>query len=313
MPRAANIRVWTCGVGGSLVQQTPVACEGIAIRSAGGAGARRRRMVSADAFHFAAPPVWEVALSAMTSGLPLYDALTLRDVHDLFRDRYPVVEKQPAPIMLEPFPKSGDGMVPTFRVHGPDLPTRWWFKAADDADLLQIQEDCVARNWRRRELPPAEVKAYPGFDRLLSDFREIVETISAFQARSGGSPSEPVVCELVYQNMIPLGTTGGQTLPFREALKIIRLEPPTSVAALQASWLEKIEDDGDFELHIRLVMGGVALSPTETPTPMAKLDFAARRAVSNWAQVYEFFTRAHAKMRRRLIELTTEDARAIWG
>ncbi len=57
---------------------------------------------SEEKFAFSNAPIWEVGLSVMGQGAPLYDPYDVRSLHDAFRERFPKSERQPSFPSLQP-------------------------------------------------------------------------------------------------------------------------------------------------------------------------------------------------------------------
>src|SRR6266849_1154892 len=134
---------------------------------------------SVTAHAFSSPPIWEVAISVTTQGTGVFGAYDIREVHDLFRDRLPIAEHQGRFPGIAQFPSPGTPItnMPLIQMQGAEPePSRWWFVSPTGEDLVQVQEDMIARNWRRLAPPPAVV-AYPGFDAIYADFRSAVERL----------------------------------------------------------------------------------------------------------------------------------------
>src|SRR6266446_2077137 len=105
-------------------------------------------MSRSDLPKFGNPPVVEVALSIMFETLPGYRAAHAGLFWQRIRDRFPVTEDVPElpPTVEEP---SGAATFPP-RLEIMERPRiRTWFQSSDKTQLLQLQNNRVAYNWKK--------------------------------------------------------------------------------------------------------------------------------------------------------------------
>lgn len=145
---------------------------------------------------FANPPVVEVAL-AIQFGSPIFDPLVLGSYWARIRGEFPLREEQPPlPPMHEDFgvPALGDP-IRVELLNRPPMP-RYWFMSADQSELIQVQRDRFALNWRKT--PGAEdYPRYPKLrERLEVRLRQLLATLDADVATT------PDWCEVTYINHI---------------------------------------------------------------------------------------------------------------
>jgi uncharacterized protein (TIGR04255 family) len=130
--------------------------------------------------NFDDPPVSEVALSFQ------FERLALRAAHfgllwTRFRDRFPKTEDRPLiPPAVEEFPPRVSGPGFSFELLEQPPHLRVWFLDEDESELVQIQHDRVAHNWRRRSN-----QAYPRYPSLRASFVGDVGEVQAFAAEHG--------------------------------------------------------------------------------------------------------------------------------
>jgi uncharacterized protein (TIGR04255 family) len=270
---------------------------------------------------FSAPPIWEIAISAGTATPGLFNTYDVREVHDLFRADFPNAEKQQPfttpPIGPVPIPGAPPGalmmpQVPPIQFGFPDF-TRWWFVSESGRDLIQAQENFIARNWRR--LDPSDNSAYPGFDALFASFKVLIGQIDGYNSRVGRTMPPPGWCELLYDNLIPLDLDDGTTLRLSEALSPLNFERPRLRAGFLMTWWEGIGGSEEELPNLQVTANSVAM-----PLPdggglksYVKLQFVARSSVAAWEEAIGFLSHAHDKLRSRLVELTTDRCRESWG
>jgi hypothetical protein len=149
---------------------------------------------------------------------------------------------------------------------------------------------------------------------LFSSFRDVVGKVEGYNSRAARAMPAPSWCELLYDNLIPLGLDGGTKLTMGEVLQPVQFEPSRPRAGFLMTWWESIEDRPDIP-NLQVTANGVTVPLPEggSVKSYVKLQFVARSAVVAWEEVFVFLSRAHDKLRLRLVELTTEKCRQSWG
>lgn len=146
---------------------------------------------------FRSPPIVEVSLAVVFQPI----GLDVMKAGDLWRTKYvddfPTVEEQP-PIRLPQERFGGTALAqPPFTVEmvtAPSLP-RLWFLNKDGTELLQVQPDWFARNWR-------EGGAYPLYDVVRDAFERDYSRFTTFVDEQGLGPIKPLQAEISYINHI---------------------------------------------------------------------------------------------------------------
>jgi uncharacterized protein (TIGR04255 family) len=112
------------------------------------------------------PPIDEVILGAQFNRLPNFTQAHVGLLWSEVKDKYPRTQDQPP--LIGPFKPEMSG-VPFFQNAGA---FRVWLLSADDTEILQIQNDRILRNWRRR--PDIDYPRFePLLDRFMDEFRRI--------------------------------------------------------------------------------------------------------------------------------------------
>lgn len=252
-------------------------------------------------------------MSAFTPA-SLVDSYDIRSVHDLYRDELPVVERH-APVAQLDVAGLVGAQIPPIET-GAGVAPRWWFVAEEGSELFQVQENFVANNWRRQKVQPGAKVNYPGFDYLQNAMRRRVETLRTYHAAHSEGLVEPVACELLYDNVIPLRFGDGPDLRVSDVLsEYDRAEPDRKLLGLQLNWIEKIDglaDDEKAILQIEIAIVAIMVDGSETPMPVVRILFRAGAMRSTWADTFTFFEVAHTHIRHRLMVLTTEEAHFRW-
>lgn len=153
---------------------------------------------------FANPPVVEVALATQFEPLEALSAVQLGLLwHTGFRSRFPVVEEHaPLDPKVERFglkgPIRADVRVSMSRK--PPTP-RCWFLKEDGAELVQVQKDWFAHNWRKM----GEGEEYPRYEHIRETFEQELRIFSDHLEGESLGLLKPNQCEITYVNHIPAG------------------------------------------------------------------------------------------------------------
>lgn len=105
---------------------------------------------------FDTAPVHEVVFSVQFGNRLVFKAFDGPAIHAAFADRYPrVLEQAPLPQLAFPETAASTGGFQLINIEEPRA--RWWFLAPDDDELVEIQDDRFARNWRKFGVAPSAV------------------------------------------------------------------------------------------------------------------------------------------------------------
>lgn len=264
---------------------------------------------------FDQPPIWEVGLSVMTEPGLMSD-YDVSGFHDLFRSEFPAFQANMGIESLAPAARV-HGPQPQFSYFGNDMPPRrWWFIAPDNKRLVQAQENMLALNWRRLDMPPVGPSNYPGFDAMLEEYQAMVGVVSDRLVGLGAKLPNPVNCELLYVNLISMRDAGGNQLRLEDVLvghqNTSQGQPRFS---WQNSWFEEVSgapDPKQTSLQIDLSAAAFANQSQGEQWPVVRMQLVSRSTVKTWDDVFAFFLTAHELASDRLISLTTERIRENW-
>jgi uncharacterized protein (TIGR04255 family) len=187
----------------------------------------------ADLPDFERPPVDEVVLSVQFASLP-----ALRSVHiGLFwarmRQEYPSVSEQP-PLQanFETFGSTIPNVPRLFQLEtllSSQMP-RYWFEGADGIHLLQLQQDRIIHNWRKRSAD----QTYPRYEAIRERFIADIDRFLDFLDVEKLGEVKPNQCEVTYINTIELPN---EENPYRHLEKITPL------------WQGRLSEDYAFEIE----------------------------------------------------------------
>jgi len=147
------------------------------------------------------PPVSEVVLCVQFDRLAGLRTPHLGLLWNKFdRDRgLRKVEEHPAlPPAFELF--GPERPVPRIEISGlPPLP-RCWFLNDDETELVQVQQDRFAHNWRRKDTRTP----YPRYEKIKKTFLDDLDVFEKFLTENSLGGLNPNLCEVTYVNPIPL-------------------------------------------------------------------------------------------------------------
>lgn len=262
---------------------------------------------------FDAPPVAEVALSVAFEPLDTLRAPQIGLLwQEKFRHRFPVVEEQ---VPLEPMhERFGQPSNPEFSISfdpGTSLP-RLWFLNSEGTELIQLQRNWFARNWRKI----AASGVYPRYPHLLSTFLKDYGDLCAFAKEEKLGDPLPTQCEITYVNQI---SPNEEWTSVGELHKVLRLfgrsagEFPgqPEQGRLAVSWIMNIDESPVGRLHCTV---GPATS-IEKNEPLIVLTLTARGAPRspNSEGLTEFLDLGREYIVRTFDSITTDEMHRIWG
>lgn len=268
--------------------------------------ARRRKL------KFVNPPVNEVGISVSFSERGAISDYHIESLHDLFRAELPSIERAFAAPGPEVLLMSGHPPLNIDPAIG-----RWWLKSADDTIVLQLQENFIGLNWRRRsalDVPPE----YPGYDEMASRFHRYVGMLKAWHEDRGGTLPQPVACELLYDDLVQFQPQTERA----ELSSILQFWPSQKqrMVGWNTGWLEPLDGEGSDVAMNGAVMRFAAMAATvtdpiapATPRPIVRLSFVAMCPSDSWSGVAAFLQAAHAHIRTRFIDIIVPEARQAWG
>lgn len=158
---------------------------------------------------FRKPPLIEVALSVQFKPLQDFRNVHIGMLYQEFAQRgYPVVEELP-PIanVLERLGTAEESEQSSaqepMRIELLTTPPllRHWFGNEAGTELVQVQRDRFAHNWKQI----GDGSPYPRYSQIRQRFGQQFKTFTEFLHAVGISQPEPTQCEVTYVNHIPVG------------------------------------------------------------------------------------------------------------
>lgn len=149
---------------------------------------------------FQDPPVVEVALAVQFEPLTNLRTPQLGLLWSDFRGRFPKIEEHP-PLdpMMERFGVKGPptASIRFEMVRRPPVP-RCWFLNESGTELVQVQQDRFAHNWRK----VGDGEEYSRYEHVRETFKSELGTFEGFLRREKVGELTPNQCEVTYVNHI---------------------------------------------------------------------------------------------------------------
>lgn len=265
------------------------------------------------AVDFGNPPVTEVVVGIAFKSMAELTIPRLCELwHEKWRPTFPKTQEHPPylpPIERFNVPSSG----PTLSLELLDRPaSRLWFVTQDDQELIQVQREWFACNWRKvspgdtYDRWPARRKAFSGYLNDLETFvtQEKLGRITATQ------------CEVTYVNHIPIGE-GWDRLG--ELSKVLRVVAPLNGTfppepeQMQLSMAFAITDERKTRVG-RLHVTAQPAIRKEDRKPMIILNLTARGRPEDESNggILTFLDRGRDWIVRTFKEITTEQMHKTW-
>lgn len=262
------------------------------------------------------PPINEVGITVSLGEVGLFDPFNVESLHRELADAFPNVQRA-APFDGADFEQFA-GLSPL--TDQPYL-SRWWFISPDGSDLVQVQDNLLARNWRRL-VGIDEPANYPGFDNIRSSFDRIRATIADWHRRRGTEIPNPRAVELMYDDVI--GAPKGQSRALLSSvLNYVQGETDhtgeskgefVGMGNWQNAWLERIPvADSEATLSIQIVAATLPSAEGEEMRPVVRILWKASMLVAQWEQVGTFLDAAHAHIAHRFNALIADEAKLRWS
>lgn len=271
---------------------------------------------------FRSPPVAEVVTSVRFTPMPVETFLSIGTLHaEKWSHDFPDLEQQVHyEVPTETFPGPGARAMP-FEISFPAPPPmpRIWAISSDGYELLQLQPNWFAANWRANA---AQAQPAPGegarYDRWTSRRRAFLRHWATLQEwlAAAKMDARPDQCEVTYINH--LRPIEGLWANHGEIGKVLPGISPFVAPGLQPEQVTyrstaAVSPDGDLpasRLHV-VASPAFAATPAE-PSPIVVLELTVRGAPGD-GDLSRFYDRARKVIVESFVRLTSDEARAAWG
>jgi len=262
---------------------------------------------------FERPPVTETVLGVHFGPVRAIESAQIIELWQReFRDRFPHVEERDRHLpSIESF-VPGATMTPRIEFRrGPQSP-RYWFRSEAGDQLVQLQNDWMAFNWRKS----APEVGYHHFGEGAAQFEVMYRAFEALASATGARSMEPLQVEVTYINQIRAADGGWSNYDDlhkvleRAAHAVSGHLPP---AESQTVALQYLAHDGEGKPFGRLYVTVESGLDETGPVFVLTLTFRARPLGADLAGVMAALDFGHHWIVGGFDELTTETMHAIWG
>jgi len=263
---------------------------------------------------FRNPPITEVVVS-----VAFRDAPALSPVHlgDLWRSKwestFPTVEEHPP--YIPPFERlEVPAIGPTIALGFGERPAaRLWFVTRDGQELLQVQKDWFACNWRK--VRPGDV--YDRWPARRDSFVRHLTELDDYVRQHGFGKITPVQCEVTYVNHVQVGDLAKT---HGELSKIVKLAgkvegiflPGAEQVQVAATFVIRNEESVPVgRLHVSAQPAAIR----DGGEPIFIINLTARGAPEGEGLegALTFLNRGREWIVQGFADLTTPEAQEIWG
>jgi uncharacterized protein (TIGR04255 family) len=263
---------------------------------------------------FKTPPVTEVVLGVSFRAIAGLSVPYLGQLwRENFAEHFPSIEEQPPYVPpVERFDPGG--MMPNISLEfqAVTIP-RLWFLTRDGDELLQVQRNWFACNWRK-VTPGAAYDRYPP---RRAAFEKWFTTLSDFVRHNDLGEIAPVQCEVTYVNHI-LSNSAWQNLgqldrvvKFVNRVKGDFLREPDQVRVNAQYIISNASDEPIGRLHL----DAQPAFRTEDRKPMFVLNLTARGKPEgdDLNGILAFLDRGRQWIVEAFVDMTTEEMQKEWG
>ncbi|SJM33029.1 TIGR04255 family protein [Mesorhizobium delmotii] len=267
---------------------------------------------SPDLPDFKNPPLHEVVLGVQFNAVRGYHQILSYEIWNLFRERFPVVQEQPALVpQFETFGLPSRQQL-NFEMISGAMPARYWFIGPDSSELLQFQGDRLLHNWRK--VDGAVEADYPRFEKMIEKFEVELRALENYFLATFKEKLVVNQCEVSYINHIfgeerrlpPKPTDWLSFLNFGDRLAseeftlslrdVVRADDGKPRARLHCDAASAANPQGQRLIQLTLTARGIPLGDTGIGGALAFLHDGRDRVVRLFAQATT--ARAHKVWQR---------------
>jgi uncharacterized protein (TIGR04255 family) len=262
---------------------------------------------------FQNPPVVELALAVQFVRLEKLRSPQMGLLWQELKRKYPKFEELAE---LPPMEDALSGPNTEVRIVEEDsLARRVWFLNEEGTDLLQIQRDRIAHNWRRL----SDESPYPSFQETLAVFQEEFAHFEDFSSRMELGPVSADRCELTYVDHIDVGdraavrTLGslGDLLGFwQRGFSVKALGEPRFAACQLRFRSEKAA--GSPAIDVLVEVSPARYLQGHRNILLMKTIAQGAASGENWEAVNRFMNEAHDLIQDCFLSITTREIQDFW-
>jgi len=254
------------------------------------------------------PPVHEVVLGVHFKAIERFGGPYIGLLWQEFRSQFGKIQEQsPLSFRLERFGLPEPHESPRIELLD-TLPPRIWFVNGSETELLQVQQDWFSHNWRKIK----EDDEYPRYAGIRASFAAEVTKLKTFLEREQLGALEPLQCEVLYINHIPLdnGETLGDLLTvFKPDFSDEFLKNPENTT-LALRFLIPDSNSPIGRLHIAAVP--VVTLKTQAPGIQLTITARCRSASDDIEAILSLLDMGHEWIVRGFTSITTTKMHEKW-
>lgn len=189
-----------------------------------------------------------------------------------------------------------------------DYLPRMWFVNEEQNKLVQLQDDCLFFNWRRRQ----QDEEYPHYSTIIKSFKANFNKFEKFLEEENMGPIAPRECELTYVNVIQKGE-GWESFSDRifrdfiwDASKSRFLSAPVALG-----W-QAFFPLPDNKGHLNVTLQTKERAVDKKPILALQITARGLGADKSIDAAWEWFHIAHEWIVRGFTDLTDETIHNIW-
>ena len=257
------------------------------------------------------PPVVETVLGIQFATLPGFSAAHVGWFWSKYLDEdFPTVS-QAAPLE-EAHERFGEQrqwrLKGALQISAEVRPPRLQFASRDEERMVQIQDNRLHYNWRKRE------REYPSYERLLPAFQSTLGRYSEFCRETGIGDVLPNQWEVAYVNHIPRGelwTNGNDWAKLFPGFCIPSQEVELLCFESASALWHLVIGDKLGRLHIQLEHGRVG-SPSGDEAIILTLTARGPVDLGQGQQLESGLALGHASIVRAFTQMTSPAAHKVW-
>jgi uncharacterized protein (TIGR04255 family) len=264
---------------------------------------------------FSRPPIDEVVLSIQFAPPENFTTAHMGLFWRSIRSKYPTVTQQPKlPPLFETFgtPPISGSAVQFQAMMAPPMP-RFWFDNENGPDLLQLQQDRIIHNWRKRE----QEQIYPRYGAIRSRFESEVQAFVEFLEKEQLGELRVNQCEVSYINVIQLPDN---------------VDPHLKITEISPLWSTQITESASGKFENSSLYAQYLLSDNQKPfgriyvnfqpafrpsdlSPLIRLEITARGTPNgeSISEAFRLLDEERSAIVRTFADVTTPMMHEIWG
>jgi uncharacterized protein (TIGR04255 family) len=255
------------------------------------------------------PPINEIVISVAVAPQPVLSGPNLPDILGRWFQDHPRVQTA---LRYEMPVEAASGLTPGpgFQVVLPgQAEPRYWLMSEDEHEIIQVQPNYIALNWRRRDM----TQDYPGYEVLRQRFIEVLETVDEGLRRHQGA-LQPLRAEITYIDVIQPNAIWSS---HSEVHRVFNISLPDSMSyeRLSLSFSQAISLEQDHfvgRIHINL-QPSVDWLKQESQLSLNVTGRSADLTEQNINGVIGFLNVAHEHANQIFLDLLTDRAGEFWG